>query len=146
MNCQTARTLLLTAEVAELEGGGDGELSQHLRSCPDCRALAAEVLQAMGELRRDLETPQEAGIQPVRRAVLEAQRRRTRARLLARAIPLAAAAGLAGLLLVRRGPQVVPGATRTPAPIQDVSVTAPPGRSLAVLHTDNPNIVVIWFF
>jgi hypothetical protein len=78
--------------------------------------------------------------------VLEALRRRTRARLLARAIPLAAAAGLAGLLLVRRGPQVVPGATRVPAAIHDVSVTAPPGRSLAVLHTDNPNIVVIWFF
>ncbi len=146
MNCRAARALLLTAEVADLEDRGDGDLSQHFRSCPDCRALATEVLQAMGELRRALEPPQEAGIQPVRRAVLEAQRRRTRARLLARAVPLAAAAGLAGLLLMRRSPQVVPGATRTPAAIHDVSVTAPPGRSLAVLHTDNPNIVVIWFF
>jgi hypothetical protein len=69
-----------------------------------------------------------------------------RVRLLGRLVPLAAAAGLAGVLLVRRGPQVVPGAARPPDVIHDVSVTAPPGRSLAVLHTDDPNIVVIWFF
>jgi hypothetical protein len=27
-----------------------------------------------------------------------------------------------------------------------VSVTPPPGRSVAVMETDNPNIVIIWFF
>jgi anti-sigma factor RsiW len=146
MNCRTARTLLLTAEVADLEGHGAGELSTHLRSCARCRDLAVELLQAVGELRRTLETPEVTAVQPVRRAVLEAQRRRARARLLARLVPLTAAAGLAGLLLVRHGPQVAPGATRVQAVIHDVSVTAPPGRSLAVLHTDDPNIVVIWFF
>jgi anti-sigma factor RsiW len=146
MNCRTARTLLLTAEVADLEGRGAGDVSHHLRSCARCRDLAAELLQAMGELRRALETTERPGVEPVRRAVLDAQRRRARTRLLARVVPLAAAAGLTGLLLVRRGPQVVPGITPARVAIHDVSVTAPPGRSLAVLHTDNPNIVVIWFF
>jgi len=145
MNCRTARSLLLTAEVADLEGSGASELSQHLLICASCRELAAELLQAMGDLRRELEV-EDAGIQPGRRAVHDAQSRRARARLLGRVVPLAAAAALAGLVLVRRGPQVAPDAAPAPAAIHDVSVTAPLGRSLAVLHTDDPNIVVIWFF
>jgi anti-sigma factor RsiW len=146
MNCRTARALLLTAEIPDLEGRGDGDLSQHLRSCTPCRGLATELLQTMDELRRTLETPEPTGIQSVRRAVLDAQRRGTRVQRFRRLVPLAAAAGLAGLLLLRRGPQIVPVAV-PPAPlIHEVSVTAPPGHSLAVLHTDDPNIVVIWFF
>ena len=145
MNCRTAHTLILTAEVADLEGRGDSDLSHHLRSCAHCRGLAAEILQAMGELDHALKVEDE-GVQPVRQAILHAQRRRARTRRLARMVPLAAAAGLAGLLLVRRGPQVVPGAAPALEALHDVSVTAPPGHSLAVLHTDDPNIVVIWFF
>jgi anti-sigma factor RsiW len=145
MNCRTARTLLLTAEPADLAGRGDTDLSQHLRSCAHCRALATEILEAMGELDHALEV-EAAGVQPVRQAIRHAQHRRTRARLLRRLVPLAAAAGLAGLLLVRRGPPAVPIPLRAPAAIHDVSATAPPGHSLAVLHTDDPNIVVIWFF
>jgi anti-sigma factor RsiW len=145
MNCRTARSLLLTAELADLEGRGDSDLSQHLRSCAPCRALAEEILRAMGELRHALDVD-DGGVQPARRAIPLAQHRRTRARLLGRLVPLAAAAGLAGLLLVRRGPPAVPIPLRAPAAIHDVSATAPPGYSLAVLHTDDPNIVVIWFF
>lgn len=145
MNCRTARSLLLTAEPADLEGRGDTDLSQHLRSCTHCQGLASEILQAMGELRHALEV-EAAGVHAARQAILIAQRRRTRGRLFGRLVPLAAAAGLAGLLLVRRGPQIVPGAVPAPAALHDVSVTAPPGRNLAVLHTDDPNIVVIWFF
>ena len=146
MNCQTARELLLTADSADLQGRADGELSRHISSCGSCRALAAELVGAMDQLRRNLETPEVSDIRSVRGALLAAERRRGRARLLGRVVPLAAAAGLAGLLLVRRGPQVIPGPARAPHVIHDVSVTAPPGRSLAVLHTPDPNIVVIWFF
>ena len=145
MNCRTARSLLLTAEPADLEGRGDADLSQHLRSCTHCRALATESLQAMGELRHALDV-EDAGVQPARQAIRLAQRRRTRDRLFGRLVSLAAAAGLAGLLFVRRGPPAVPIPLRAPAAIHDVSATAPPGHSLAVLHTDDPNIVVIWFF
>jgi len=60
-------------------------------------------------------------------------------------VPLAAAAGLAGLILTRRHPiELVPPASPTPSP--RIAVTAPPGRSVAVLQTDNPDVVVIWFF
>lgn len=145
MNCQTARSLLLTVESADLEGRGDTDLSHHLRSCAHCRALASEIRQALGELHHALDM-EAAGVQPVRQAIRHAQHRRTRARLLGRLVPLAAAAGLAGLLFVRRGPPAVPIPLRAPAEIHDVSATAPPGHSLAVLHTDDPNIVVIWFF
>jgi anti-sigma factor RsiW len=146
MNCRTARHLMLTAEVTDLQGRGEGGLSRHIGDCGRCRALAAELVGAMDQLRSDLETPEAAGGPSVRRAVLGAKRRRARARVLGRLVPLAAAAGLAGLLLVRRGPQVIPSPARAPHVIHDVSVTAPPGRSLAVLHTPDPNIVVIWFF
>ena len=145
MNCRTARSLLLTAEPADLEGRGDTDLSQHLRSCAHCRALASEIRQAMGQLDQALDV-EAAGVQLVRQAIRSAQRRRTRARLLGRLVPLAAAAGLAGLLFVRRGPPAVPVPLGAPPAIHDVSATAPPGHSLAVLHTDDPNIVVIWFF
>jgi anti-sigma factor RsiW len=148
MNCQTARNLLLTAEVAELQGRGDSELSRHLGSCGRCRALAAELVGTLGELRRELQAPEDSDIRSVRRAVLSAQRRRARARLLGRVVPLAAAAGLAGLLLARRGPPpgVRPAAVQEETLVHDVTVTAPPGRNLAVWHTDDPNIVVVWFF
>lgn len=145
MNCRTVHAQLLTAEAADLEGRGDSDLSHHLRSCAHCRALATELVQAMGELRHALEV-EDADARLARQAILLAQRRRTRARLIGRWVPLAAAAGLAGLMFVRRGPPAVPIPFQAPAGIHDVSVTAPPGHSLAVLHTGDPNIVVIWFF
>jgi hypothetical protein len=64
------------------------------------------------------------------------------------AAPLAAAAGVATVLLTRRGPGSI---AETPRPRAEtmprgVTVTAPPGRNVAVMETDNPNVVIIWFF
>jgi hypothetical protein len=146
MNCRTARDLMLTADLADLETRSESDLSQHLRACKGCHRVATLILDAMQELTTGLSQARRADSTAARRAIAAAFRRRSRARLLRRVVPLATAAGLAGLLLVRRGPPVVPIPSRTPTAVHDVSVTAPPGRSLAVLHTDDPNIVVIWFF
>jgi len=147
MNCDAARELLLVADPVDLEGGTGSELSRHLRDCDACRRAARMVLDALTELEAGLGTTRnDAAEAAARRALVEARKRHTRSRWVRRAVPLAAAAGLAALLLVRRSPSLPPAAAPTRAPIHDVTVTAPPGRNLAVLHTGNPDIVVVWFF
>ena len=44
MKCADARTALLTAEPAELDGVGDSALAAHIRSCGRCRATARAIL------------------------------------------------------------------------------------------------------
>ena len=62
-----------------------------------------------------------------------------------RAAPLAAAAGLAVVLVARR--ERVQQSLPPASPIRSgLAVEGPPGRSVAVFQTDNPDIVVIWFF
>lgn len=148
MNCDTARELLLVADPVDLEGRTGSDLSQHLRNCEACRRAAELVLHALAELEvglaSDLDT---SALTTARRALAEARKRRVRSQWVRRAVPLAAAAGLAALLIVRRSPPLPPDTVPTRAPIHDVTVTAPPGgQSLAVLHTADPNIVVVWFF
>lgn len=148
MNCPTARELLLVADPADLEGRTESELSHHLRDCEACRRAAELVLHALAELEVGLGSDSEtSGLTTARRAMAEARKRRVRSQWVRRAVPLAAAAGLAALLIVRRSPPLPPDTVPPRAPIHDVTVTAPPRRqSLAVLHTGDPNIVVVWFF
>lgn len=148
MNCATARELLLVANPADLEGRTESELSQHLRSCEACRRAAELVLNGLAELELGLASdPETSALTTARRAMAEARKRRVRSQWVRRALPLAAAAGLVALLVVRRSPPLPPDTVPPRAPIHDVTVTAPPGgQSLAVLHTGDPNIVVIWFF
>lgn len=144
MNCSVARDLILEAELATLEGESDAELSLHLRGCARCRAAAERILDAERSLRGTLAaaTPRRPAADAVERA---ARRQGARARLLWRAVPLAAAAGLAALILTKRQP-IPPGPIAAPALRPTVSVTAQPGRNVAVLQTDNPGVVVFWFF
>ncbi|HEY6110744.1 MAG TPA: hypothetical protein VIV56_17710 [Gemmatimonadales bacterium] len=148
MNCPTARELLLVADPADLEGRTESELSRHLRDCEACRQAAELVLHALAELEFGLGSDSEtSALTTARRAMAEARKRRVRSQWVRRAVPLAAAAGLAALLIVRRSPPLPPDTVPPRAPIHDVTVTAPPGgQSLAVLHTGDPNIVVVWFF
>lgn len=148
MNCATARELLLVADPADLEGRTESELSRHLSSCEPCRRAAERVLSALAELEVGLASdPETSALTTARRAMAAARKRRVRSQWVRRAVPLAAAAGLAALLIVRRSPPLPPDTVPVRAPIHDVTVTAPPGgQSLAVLHTGDPNIVVVWFF
>lgn len=142
MTCATARDLMLEAERADLEGATDSELSRHVRTCAGCRAAAARILDAERALGDAF-----AAMTPRRRAedaVAEAAQRAGRRHWAWRAAPLAAAAALAALLLARREPAVPP---LSPLPTAAaIEVQPPPGRTVAVFHTDNPDIVVIWFF
>lgn len=148
MNCATALDRMLEAERGELEGGGgtDSELSRHLRGCATCRAAAARILDAERALGDAL-----AAMTPRRRAedaMAEAAQRAGRRRWAWRAVPLAAAATLAALLLARREPTVSPLPPLPPAPSAavGVEVQGPLGRSVAVFQTNDRAVVVIWFF
>ena len=150
ITCETARELLLEADPAELRGEGDGSLAAHLRACAACRQRAQFLLGETDVLRSSLFALGPAAHEPV--PALAVPHRPTRsatwrgARIL---VPLALAAGIAVLVLVR-GHQVTPPARAglqlakaTPAPL-DVQV--PAGQSVAVFQTANPNIVVIWSY
>jgi ferric-dicitrate binding protein FerR (iron transport regulator) len=150
MKCDTAHELMLTAEVADLEGRRDGPLAEHLRACARCRTAAARLLAAHREMSDVLAAarPPRLPADAAQLAVRTAERHRVAARRLRRALPVAAAALLAGLLLVPQPPQP-PGSTSTePAPVPArFSVTAPPGRSVAVLQqSDTSSVIVVWFF
>jgi hypothetical protein len=143
VNCAIALDLMLEADLSDLQGLGDSALSHHVRECAGCRAAAQRILETERALQLAL-----AAAEPHRSAaaaMARAARRRPAPRWLRRALPLAAAAGLAAVMLLRRQPTldgVVPRPPATPA----LAVTAPPGRNVAVLQTDNPDVVVYWFF
>jgi hypothetical protein len=145
MTCAEARDQMLEADRPDLTAATTSGLSLHLRGCAGCRAAAERILDAERELGRAL-----AAATPGRTphaAAWAAARRASRRRWVSRAAPLAAAAVLAMVLLGRRADvrRAPPAPTRF-ASGSDIAVEAPPGRSVAVFRTDNPDIVVIWFF
>lgn len=151
MNCEAARELLLTADPAELEGSTGSPLADHLLACPACRAAAERLLTAHLALRDVLGAGQSANPpdEVVQATIRSAERRRAAARRVGLGLPLAAAAVLAGLLVLRHTPDFpMPPDTRnaTAVPAR-FSVTAPPGRNVLVLQPpDTSNVIVVWFF
>ena len=145
MTCAEAREWMLEADRTDLNGATESELSLHLRECARCRRAANRILEAERELWGAL-----AAATPGRgadEAVGLVRRRARRRRWMWRAAPLAAAAVLAVALIARRE-QVQQSLPPTSAPPirSGLAVEGPPGRSVAVFQTDNPDIVVIWFF
>lgn len=150
MNCDEAYPLLLEADPNELRGEFDSRLSDHLRSCTRCRALAGRISREEDRLRAALNsvrprvTPEEAS----KRAEQEA-RLRGRRELWHGIAPVAAAAGLAGILLVSTGnpaPESLDEPTTTAQTALPPIVETAPGQQVAVFETDNPTIVVVWSF
>ncbi|HSW30534.1 MAG TPA: hypothetical protein VLH75_13695 [Longimicrobiales bacterium] len=154
--CPDIRDLLLEATPAELRGEGEGALPAHLRSCEACRRDAALLLRADDALEATLGeggTPDVEAILELaaRPSVGEALPRRARARTWAtvvgrwRWVGLAAAAAVAGVLLVARegGPPPLAPVARSEVP---PTVEAASTGGVAILETDNPDITVLWFF
>jgi anti-sigma factor RsiW len=143
-----ARVQMLTAEPTELQGIGHSDLARHLAGCERCGRIAAALLVAQRELTLALLPPGTDSAQAARAAWRAAERRRARNRAARWVAPLAVAAGLATVLLNRGSPPSVPESPPLrPEPVsQRLRVTAPPGRSVAVLETENSNVVVIWFY
>lgn len=153
MTCATARTQMLTADPAELAGSTGSDLSLHIATCTSCRALGASLLEAQAELARAIDATGEAdgadGRDAVRSAIAVARRRRDDARRRRWMYPLSAAAVLAGWMVMRyrdRTPVLPSLPVAPPAAGRGITVAPPQGRNVAVLQTDNPNVVIIWFF
>lgn len=150
--CADARALLLTAEPEELAGEGQGPLAEHLRQCADCRRTADRLLGAQRGLAAVLER-RETRLDPdqtARRALI-AGRGTGRAlswRRAVRWVPLAAAAVVALVLLTREAPFPAepPAEEASAAPSLEVDVRPVGTRTAAVFRTDDPNILVVWFF
>ena len=157
MTCAATREWIFEVDPEELERDGRGEHADHLAACPECRALADEILGADVALRDTLDSVEpalgvEAALVRAREAVAvqKATRRRRGWQV---AVPLAAAA-LGGILLMGR-PSPAPGPAFDPATLSAARalglvgarpvVNAESHRRVAVLPTENPNITVIWF-
>jgi hypothetical protein len=148
VNCSSARRAMLEADLAELTPQADSELGIHLETCAACRGAAAEIRGLEAGLAAWLAaaTPRTDAACAVARAAATA-RRRIRARRIGAVLSLAAAAVLAGLLIVppRRdltGPVAAP---RRGMAAAGFSVAASPGRDVLVLQPADPNIVVVWY-
>lgn len=153
MTCDFARELMLEADLSDLAGTGQPELAQHLEICVACRARAERILHESRSLadavsamrpKRPLTRAQEQAERVAQ--VLAAKQRKWRR--IGVAAPIAIAAGVGGLLLWGNGNghQYATPPTTGVSRIADFDVEAPPGTSVAVFGTDNPKIVVIWYF
>lgn len=155
MRCEEAIELMLEAELEELAGRGDSALAAHVRSCARCAATAERLLAGQRLLAAALDEVQPrvsadeviAGARLHRKAPSPLGSRRLGRRGLAAAVPLAAAAALA-LLLLRDDP-----AAPEPFPIArfaehaaDPVLTVPAGSNAAIFKTSNPKITVVWFY
>lgn len=149
MKCDEAYPLLLEADPTELRGEADSPLSQHVRTCR-CRAVAERISREEERLRTALDAvqPRLSAQEASKRAAGEARLRGRREIWLGLA-PVAAAAGLAGILFVSTGGPTS-GPLEEPTPVAQAApppvVKAAPGQQVAVFETDNPNIVVVWSF
>jgi predicted anti-sigma-YlaC factor YlaD len=150
MKCEEAYPLLLEADPDELRGESDSLLSEHLRSCARCRMVAERISREEERLRFALDavrpraSTEEAGKRAAREAHLRGRRE-----IWHGLAPIAAAAGLAGILFVSTaGPTSEPLGEHTTTAAQTLPpvVEAAPGQQVAVFDTDNPNIVVVWSF
>ena len=148
MNCASARSLMLEADLAELAPQAGSELGAHLRSCAACREAAADIRGLEAGLAAWLAaaTPRGDDASALARAAATA-RRRVRTRRVVTAGSFAAAAVLAGLLILspRREPTGPPVAPPFAEAARGFSVVAPPGHDVMVLQSADPNIVVVWY-
>jgi len=143
--CDEMRERILEADLRVLQAGDSSDLAIHLQACDSCRAVAAQLVAAEGELRAALERLEPGGSaeQAAFRAMREARVRKRRRPLALTAIAMAA--GLAALVLFRPDDHTVstspPALAETPPLVE-----APAGQDVIVYHTANPNVVVLWLY
>lgn len=160
MNCDVARKRIVEADIEELERRSGSELGEHLAHCSRCRAAAERVLEETRELNRSLArvgprmTVEEAvALATTAAGTSEAARVRRPPAWVRRAwpaLPLAAAAALAAILLLRPDGRGGREAGLEPPPPTDetmaLTVHAPDDARMVVFETDNRGITVVWFF
>jgi predicted anti-sigma-YlaC factor YlaD len=147
MNCASTRRQMLEADLSALAPHTDSELGAHLRSCPACRGAAEEILALETGLATWLaaEAPRAGDVAAISHAAATA-RRRIRIRRGSAGLALAAAAVLAGLLVLPpRGNLPGPRPATRPAAASGFSIVASPGHDVMVLQPADSNIVVVWY-
>lgn len=159
MTCREARHLLFSsdsrASAAPAEAGAGGPspaaLDAHLAACPHCRQVSQVLRATITDWRTDASA---VAVPAAEREWLELRRRIHRGaaeerRPLARrllpwvALPLAAAAALAVLLVDRSGP-ALSSAGPTPAVARADSVEVPGGASPLVYVDDKSGWLIVW--
>ena len=152
MNCSQAMELILEADVVELEGRNDSELSAHIRECSACAASAQRILSEQRELQQVLqaEHPRTSVDVALSRAGTRAATTRRRRRVWQAAISVAAAAGMVGILLSNHSRNgALDPAWQVPEQRASLGldIETPPGKNVAVFEVeDRPDIVVVWFY
>ena len=151
MRCEEAARLLAELGTAEI-GAESGELGRHLRACEGCRELAGRIVAHEADLASLLERLRpEVDVEiALERAEREAHRR-SRRRVRSWRWGGAAAAAAAALLLAglwpgkERGPAPQPPVAR-PAEAFVVELRQAAADNVIVFHTEDPDIVVLWFY
>lgn len=136
MNCTECRDALLVADRTTLRGEGEGALTEHLRSCPDCRARAlwidgsTELLAEM-YLGRRAAQPSEHVARP------------TRGRIAALTL-LPFAAAIAGVWVLTRDTAAPTKQGEIVMAPNGVSVQPMLGQKATVIPSSNPKVTIIW--
>ncbi len=150
IDCRAALERLREADPAELAGVGEGALAAHVRECPRCAAVAAQLLTGQDELSRALEASRPArSVEEALRAMRVRQRQSVWSRRSWRwAVPLAAAAALAGALVLRTvGTDEMPGqVVARPAAAIEPLVEMATAQNVMVFETRDRSAKVIWFY
>jgi anti-sigma factor RsiW len=147
IDCDAALARMMEAEPAELAGEADTELTAHLSACPRCALVAARLLEGQVELDRAL-----SALSPrigAEEALVRARGGRLRRSAWRVALPLAAAAALAGILFLRPTPferlprSDVPAVQRWE---ERPFVEPQTNQSVLVFETRDRSAKVIWFY
>jgi len=147
MTCEQATALMLEADLTELAGLGESELTSHLAECAACRERARRIVaaeQALGRVLDDVRPRAGVG----RRSGSSRPTGRGWRYIRKVWVPLALAAGVGALMLI-------PGGEPPPEPVAPIAAEAaasrlrvdvPAGRSAVLYETDNPDVIVVWFY
>jgi len=156
-DCTVCRDALLRADPSELErslgengsmGTSETALGRHIAECSRCHEAARRILTSNRVLREALGHPPRVDAEALvaRAAFRPVDGAGGAKRPWRRWAALAAAASLAGVLVVREMDR----------PLQEMAIRTviephaafevPANQNLAVLQTDNPDITVLWFF
>jgi anti-sigma factor RsiW len=150
INCKAAFDLLLESDPAELAGRGDTELAAHVKQCARCGAVAAKLLEGQEELAGALDAmrPRTGVDDALSAARTRRQRRSWRRNAWRMAAPLAAAAVVAGVFVVRSAnTSRMPGELVVgPAPRIEPVVEMPVAQNTLVFETEDKSAKVIWFY
>lgn len=141
MMCVDALDQLMEAEASDLAGMGGTSLALHVRACPRCGPMAAQLLEGQRVLGAVLDAVQPRT--PASRVIRHGSRLRRGGWWLGVA-PFLAAAGITALLVIGLHE---PTPVYYPRHILDrpnVSVRVSPGHNAAVLRTADPRVTIVW--